>query len=116
VLGALCRSPAERTERARALASTLSARFPGATFRVVDSEGSAGSGSAPARVQPSAAVQVLWPDVEPDDLAQRLRVGTPSVFARVWRGQLQLDVIALQRGDDERLAQALSALPLETSS
>ena len=44
-------------------------------------------------------------------LARALRVGTPSVFARVWRGQLQLDVLALQRGDDERLVQALSALP-----
>lgn len=107
----LGRSGAERGERARALAARLARRFPGARFEVADSDGSAGSGSAPARHLASAAVLVRWPGWTAAQLLRALRTGEPSVFARHLGGQLALDVMALLPGDDERLEAALAALP-----
>ena len=52
-----------------------------------------------------------WPGLSADALGEALRCGEPPVFARVWRGRLRLDVLALLAGDDERLDQALAALP-----
>lgn len=109
VLAALSRSGAERRELAMALVRSLRAQVPGAVLEVVDSEASAGSGSAPARPLPSAAVRVVVAGLPADELARRLRQGDPIVFPKVWRGQVQLDVAALRPGDDARLAQALAA-------
>jgi L-seryl-tRNA(Ser) seleniumtransferase len=108
---ALAEAPALRAERARALAARLAAAFPRARFEAADSEAQAGSGALPARTLRSAAVEVRWPGLPPVELARRLREGRPPVFARLWRDRVQLDVLALLPGDDERLSQALSALP-----
>lgn len=109
VLAALLRSPAERRERAAALAARLRAALPpGVVVEVVDSEASAGSGSAPARPLPSAAVRLVVTGLPADELACRLRTGTPSVFPKLWRGQVQLDVAALHPGDDELLPAAVA--------
>lgn len=109
VLAALARSPAERRERALALARVLRSAVPGPAFEVVDSEASAGSGSAPARPLPSAAVRVLMAGLPAEELARRLRTGEPPVFPKLWRGQVQLDVAALRPGDDLRLVAAVAA-------
>jgi L-seryl-tRNA(Ser) seleniumtransferase len=111
VLAALARSRGEHMARAETLMGTLRRRFAGARFTTVESEASAGSGSAPARPLPSAAVRVIWPGLEPDELARRLRMGTPPVFSRQWGGQVRLDMLAWLPGDDERVCTALAALP-----
>ena len=117
VLAALRRSPAARLDEARALAARLRSAFTGLGegveapgVDVVASEASAGSGSLPARPLGSAAVVLRWPGREPEALARALRRGHPPVFAKVWQGQLQLDVAALLPGDDDRLVAALTAL------
>jgi L-seryl-tRNA(Ser) seleniumtransferase len=104
-------APRERLERARALAEALAARFPGAAFRAELSSGSAGSGSLPAREIKSAAVELRWPGLPAEELARRLRTGTPLVFPALWRGLVRLDVLALRPGDEARLEQALASLP-----
>ena len=108
---AFLQPPRERLERARALADALAARFPGAAFRAELSSGSAGSGSLPAREIKSAAVELRWPGLAAEELARRLRTGTPPVFPTLWRGSLRLDVLALRPGDEARIEQALAALP-----
>ncbi|RKY22684.1 MAG: L-seryl-tRNA(Sec) selenium transferase [Planctomycetota bacterium] len=109
VLAALARSAGERRQAAMALSRALRVAVPGASFEVVDSEGSVGSGSAPARPLPSAAVRVVVEGLPAEQLATRLRNGDPSVFSRVWRGQVQFDVAALRPDDEARLVQALTA-------
>ena len=111
VVAALARTPAARMERARGLAAQLAARFPSARFTAVATHAQAGSGSLPARDLRSAAVEVIWPGLSADALGEALRCGELPVFARVWRGRLRLDVLALLPGDDEALGRALAALP-----
>ncbi len=115
VVAALARSRGEHMVRAEALCGLLRRRFPGAQVSTLSSEASAGSGSAPARPLPSAAVRLIWPGLEPDELARRLRTGTPAVFSRQWGGQVQLDMLGWLPGDDERLCAALSAMPAITT-
>jgi L-seryl-tRNA(Ser) seleniumtransferase len=107
VLGA---TPKSRLERARAFASQLTTRFPDARFEALISTGEAGSGSLPGKELRSAAVTVAWPDVSAEELLLALRTGRPSVFARVWKGRLQLDMLALLPGDEDRLVAALESL------
>ncbi|MFT7462810.1 MAG: L-seryl-tRNA(Ser) seleniumtransferase [Pseudohongiellaceae bacterium] len=111
VLAALARSRGEHMARAEALSGLLRRQFPGLRCSATDSEASAGSGSAPARPLPSAAVRLIWPGLEPAELARRLRTGTPSIFSKLWGGQVQLDMLGWLPGDDQRLCAALSALP-----
>ncbi|GJM20089.1 MAG: L-seryl-tRNA(Sec) selenium transferase [Planctomycetota bacterium] len=116
VLAALGRSAGEQLERARGLAARLGRGFPAVDFRATPSEAQAGSGSAPARVAASAAVEFEWPALDADGLARALRTGTPPVFGRVRAGRFGLDLLAMQLGDPAsddgaRLLAALSALP-----
>ncbi|MHC5209770.1 MAG: L-seryl-tRNA(Sec) selenium transferase [Planctomycetota bacterium] len=108
---ALAVSPAARLERARALALRLGAAFPHAEVGAVASEAQAGSGSLPARTLRSAAVEIAWPGLPAAECARRLRTGQPPVFPHVFRDHLRLDVLAMLPGDDERIEQALAALP-----
>ncbi len=110
VLTSLRRSPRERLEHARALASQLTSTCPDvATFTAITTEGEAGSGSVPGRTVTSAGVEINPRDVDAATLAERLRLGTPSVFAKLWRDRVVIDVLALLPGDDERVTDALSA-------
>ncbi len=112
VLAALAASPAHRLERARSLRARLASVLPGVGLEVVESEASAGSGSLPARPLASAAVELDWPGLDGEALAERLRALSTPVFARVWQGRARLDVAALVAGDDLRLATVLAELPL----
>jgi L-seryl-tRNA(Ser) seleniumtransferase len=115
VAALLALTPPARSERARVLAARLGAAFPHARFEAVDSEAQAGSGSLPARALRSAAVEVRWPGLPTEELARRLRTGQPPVFAQLRRDRVRLDVLALLPGDDERLQEALAALPAATA-
>jgi L-seryl-tRNA(Ser) seleniumtransferase len=106
----LAATPKSRLETARALAAQLGPRFPDARFDALITSGEAGSGSLPGKELRSAAVVVDWPGLEADELLLRLRTGRPSVFARVWKGRLQLDVLAMLPGDEDRIVAALEAL------
>ncbi|HZJ72983.1 MAG TPA: hypothetical protein VFF36_18765, partial [Planctomycetota bacterium] len=68
-------------------------------------------GAGEAREIKSAAVELRWPGLTAEELARRLRTGTPPVFPALWRGLVRLDVLALRPGDEARLEQALASLP-----
>jgi L-seryl-tRNA(Ser) seleniumtransferase len=70
---------------------------------VVPSEGAVGGGGAPGVVLPGWAVAL------PAAYADRLRLGTPCVVARVDRGRCLLDLRCVPESDDDRLRDAVLA-------
>ena len=98
VLEALSRPLDELRERAARVAAAV-----GEPARVVDSAGVVGGGGAPGVQLPSAAVAL------PAALVGPLRTGELPVVGRVEAGVLLLDLLALDPGDDDRLATAVKA-------
>jgi L-seryl-tRNA(Ser) seleniumtransferase len=91
---------------ARALASKLEG-IPGLSVEVLDDLSQFGGGSVPAHSLPTRVVAVRHGSISLEDLAARLRRGSPAVFGRVQRERLLLDVRTLQEGEDAELADAL---------
>lgn len=80
----------------------------------VHSQGQVGSGSVPGLSLPSRAVALHAPGGQADQLATRLRVGEPSVFARVKDDCVLLDLLAVSPEELEPLgAAAQAAFPTE---
>ncbi|HEX4977696.1 MAG TPA: L-seryl-tRNA(Sec) selenium transferase [Nocardioides sp.] len=98
VVAALARPVDELQGRAARLAAAI-----GDPARVVPSTGVVGGGGAPGVELPSAAVAL------PSELAGPLRLGELPVVGRVESGLLLLDLLALDAGDDDRLATAVKA-------
>ncbi|MBA2595394.1 MAG: L-seryl-tRNA(Sec) selenium transferase, partial [Chloroflexia bacterium] len=67
-----------------------------------------GGGSLPGETLPSWAL-VLGPQCGEgvDDLARRLRLGTPAVFGRIESGHLLIDLRTVSPEDDEQLTHAI---------
>jgi L-seryl-tRNA(Ser) seleniumtransferase len=85
----MLREPAnEVRRRAARLAEALDGELEGA--RVVACASTVGGGSLPGYEIPSFGVEVRVPD--PPAMAARLRLGRPSVFCRVGRSSVLLDV------------------------
>jgi L-seryl-tRNA(Ser) seleniumtransferase len=75
---------------------------------VVDASSEAGSGSAPTIQFPTRAVALAPATVSAAELARRLRLSNPAVFARVRDDRVLLDPRTLGPGDDERIVAALA--------
>jgi L-seryl-tRNA(Ser) seleniumtransferase len=85
----MLREPAKEVRRRAArLAEALDGELEGA--RVVACASTVGGGSLPGYEIPSFGVEVRVPD--PPAMAARLRLGRPSVFCRVGRSSVLLDV------------------------
>jgi L-seryl-tRNA(Ser) seleniumtransferase len=74
-----------------------------------------GGGSLPGAELPTAVLRLSHPHVTAEDLAHRLRVGTPRVFGRIHENSLLLDLRSILPGDDERIVAALRQPLLENS-
>jgi L-seryl-tRNA(Ser) seleniumtransferase len=70
---------------------------------VVSSQGAVGGGGAPGVVLPGWAVAL------PSSYAEKLRLGTPCVIARVESGRCLIDVRCIPESDDDRLRDAVVA-------
>ncbi len=90
-------------ERAADLAAQLRGSNLSAT--VVPSEGTVGGGSLPGETLPGISVALAVP--APDDVAARLREGSPAVVARIADGRLLLDLRTVQPDEDEVLLRAV---------
>jgi len=66
-----------------------------------------GSGSIPDEGIETRVVRMAHESIAPEDLARRLRMGLPSVFARVSAGAVLVDVRTLFAGEAEEVAQAV---------
>jgi len=73
---------------------------------VVDTQSRIGGGSLPQARIPSIAVALAC--ARPDELAARLRKGTPPIVARIDQGRVLLDLRTVAPEDDAALAAALS--------
>jgi len=109
VTQALTATESSLRTRAEALARRLAAA--GIDCRAVPSAAAVGGGGGPGVTLPSAALSL------PERLAPGLRSAAairngdrPAVVGRVEDGRLLLDLRAVARGDDERLAEAVLAV------
>ncbi|MGQ9594042.1 MAG: L-seryl-tRNA(Sec) selenium transferase [Anaerolineae bacterium] len=89
--------------RARSWARRLVAQ--GLPARVVSGESAVGGGSLPGQTLPTFLLALAVPS--PDDLARRLRLGTPPVVARIEDGRLVFDPRTVLPGEDRALLDAI---------
>jgi L-seryl-tRNA(Ser) seleniumtransferase len=100
-LALLAAAPQERRARAESLAAAVGGE-------VVATVGRVGGGALPLEEIPSFAVALSAGD-GPDALAARLRALDPPVAARVHRGRVLLDVLALGEADMAELPALVAA-------
>ncbi len=78
-----------------------------AQLRVVPCLGQVGGGSLPGYDINSVAVAVLPQAISPDELEQRLRLGQPAIFVRIYRDQVLLDLRTIQPEELSTVGEAL---------
>jgi L-seryl-tRNA(Ser) seleniumtransferase len=101
---------AELRERCDKLASRLRA-VPGVSAEVRQDTAFVGGGSLPDVELPTAVIAVTADGLSDDDLARRLRTGTPSVVGRVQDGRILLDLrCVFDRQEDDLVAAVHAAV------
>ncbi len=78
--------------------------------QAIESSAQLGGGSVPARSIPSWAIAITPDKVSVDAMARQLRTGTPSVFGRVHKGQLLLDLRTVLPSQDASILDAIQKL------
>lgn len=106
VLCQLALTPDEIRHRAERLVERLSAQsqLPG-KFSVQAVESAPGGGALAGQTVPSWAIAVSGPD--PEQIAERLRVGTPAVVTRLQEGRNLVDLRTVLVEDEDALARRL---------
>jgi L-seryl-tRNA(Ser) seleniumtransferase len=95
--------------RAEQLSGRLQAVLPGESFTVLEDESFAGGGSLPAWPFPTAVVR--WKPKAPpplDEITKRLRLGEPSVLARIREEAILLDLRTIAEREYEEIVAAVS--------
>ncbi|MCU0913218.1 MAG: L-seryl-tRNA(Sec) selenium transferase [Planctomycetes bacterium] len=105
----LRRGVEEIREHAERLVSEIRARNVAATVDTASGFSEMGSGSLPAQNLATTLVAVTPQRIGVDELAQRLRLHEPPVFARIQNDQVLLDPRTLRVGDDEIVIRAVAA-------
>ncbi len=104
----LAATPAELESRGSRLAAALRQSLPGsAAITVENGESQVGSGAVPVETLPSKVLAVRAPHISPEDLARRLRLGTPPVFARIHKDAVLFDLRTIQPGEEVLVERAL---------
>jgi len=104
----LAHSEADLRPRAEALAKKLEAVAGSrATVAVTACEGRVGSGACPVAPLFGAGVALEPSAIRAGDLARRLRLGRPAVFARIRDGRLILDLRCVSEGEETGLIGAV---------
>jgi L-seryl-tRNA(Ser) seleniumtransferase len=88
--------------RARALRITAAAP----AGEIVQMQGRVGGGSLPQARIPSVGIALA--SAQPDELASRLRRGTPPIVARIEQGRVLLDLRTVAPQHDDAIAAALT--------
>ena len=74
-----------------------------------------GGGSLPEREMTSAVVSLAATDISDEELAERLRLGTPAVLGRVHAGRLLLDVRTVFAEQEADLVKAIRQAAANTT-
>lgn len=78
-------------------------------IRVVDTQAAAGGGSLPGETLDSAALEIRHPSLSLDDLARRMRQGSPALVGRIEKERLILDLRSVTEEDWVQLGRLLIA-------
>ena len=105
----LCRDVDDLGEQAERIAAAISTRASGASATVIDGFSQMGSGSLPTQNLPTRLVAVEAKGLAAGQLARRLRMHEPPVFARVRHNRVTADPRTLLEGDEEPLIAAFCA-------
>jgi L-seryl-tRNA(Ser) seleniumtransferase len=97
----------ELQQRARRIAEQVKSRTSGWTVDITTSTAYLGGGSLPDQGLDSFAISIAGRDKSEQELAQRLRTGTPPIVGRLERGCVILDLRAVLPEQDENLIEAL---------
>ena len=95
------------------MAAAIAAGLPGVSAAVVEGFSQMGSGSLPGQELPTRLVAVEAKGIEAGEIARRLRLHAPPVFARVHRGVVLADPRTLLDGDEEILVAAFRSAVTE---
>lgn len=96
--------PEQLRPRAEALTKRLASLID---CEATDGQSACGGGALPDTPLATVVVALKPKEMSASDLARRLRLGEPSVVARVQDDTVQLDVRTLMDGDEERIETAL---------
>jgi L-seryl-tRNA(Ser) seleniumtransferase len=99
--------PLEEVDAAAAQLAAALAGLSGAEVSVRETAAYVGSGSLPDQGVPSRAVALAPRTISVDELARRLRTGTPAVFGRIEDEQLHLESRTLFPEEVEAVAARL---------
>jgi len=104
-------TPEELGRRAKKLAASLRKFLPAAVMVAVeDGESQVGSGAVPVETLPSRVLAVRSPGLSAEELAHRLRLLTPPIFARIHKDAVLFDFRTIQPGEDAVVEKALIEL------
>ncbi|HOW86262.1 MAG TPA: L-seryl-tRNA(Sec) selenium transferase [Candidatus Aminicenantes bacterium] len=104
----LALTPDELGRRAGNLAASLRKNLPAsAAVAVEDGASEVGSGAVPVETLPTKVLSVRSSAVGAEELARRLRLSTPPVFARIHKGAVLLDLRTVQPGEDTVVERAV---------
>jgi L-seryl-tRNA(Ser) seleniumtransferase len=74
---------------------------------IVQGESLVGGGSAPTSTLPTFLIAITAQSLSADQLAERLRLSTPAIVARVEEGRVLLDLRTAFEDEDELIVKAL---------
>ena len=104
-------TPDELGRRAKKLAASLRKALPaGVMIAVDDGESQVGSGAVPVETLPSKVLAVKAPGLTAEELARRLRLLTPPIFARIHKDAVIFDFRTIQPAEDAVVECALCEL------
>lgn len=83
---------------------------PESEIRVVEDSAPVGGGSLPGAELPTVVLELHHPHWSPDEVSQRLRLGTPRLFPTVRRNRVCIDLRSLPPCDDTYVVNALRNL------
>jgi L-seryl-tRNA(Ser) seleniumtransferase len=93
--------------QAERIAAAVGEQAAAAEIRTVEGFSQMGSGSLPTQDLPTRLVEISSPTMTPDEVAARLRRGSPPVFTRIHRDRVLVDPRTLLDGDERIVVQAL---------
>ena len=104
-------TPDELGRRAKKLAASLRKSLsPDVAISVEDGESQVGSGAVPVETLPSKVLAVQAPGISAEDLARKLRLLTPPIFARIHKDAVLFDFRTIQPTEDDVVERALCEL------
>ena len=101
-------TPDDLGRRAKKLAASLRKSLSlDVAISVEDGESQVGSGAVPVETLPSKVLAVQAPGISAEDLARKLRLLTPPIFARIHKDAVLFDFRTIQPTEDAVVERAL---------